>query len=163
LSGLRKRAHTAVGRLRQMSGKALALIALPVVAFAVTDFAIGGGHAGNDFYGTAAQVIPVLLLAFVIEGRAYRLVPTMDASTRLLVILTFILLAAGEGVALYDLAGGKEGSGDVGVVAASIAGGFAGIAVIGLLGQPSEDDWRRIRSDYRREGEDDDVPRRKPQ
>jgi hypothetical protein len=41
LSGRRKRADTAASRLRQTSGKALALIAFPVIAFAVTDFAVG--------------------------------------------------------------------------------------------------------------------------
>jgi hypothetical protein len=50
----------------------------------------------------------VLLLAFVIEGRAYRIVSTMDASTRLLVILTFILLAQARALLFMTSPGGTR-------------------------------------------------------
>ena len=160
LARLRRRVGIARKRLGEIPGKALAVIGLPVIAFAATFFIIGTGHASQGFYETAAQIIPVLLLAFLIEGRAFRIAPTMDTSTRFLVILTLVLLVAGEGVSLYDLAGGDETSRDLAIVAASIAGGFVGIGVIALWGEPSEDDWRRFRSDYRRAPPRDEVPER---
>lgn len=83
-----------------------------VIAFLSSWFFLGIGlafspmHLEPAFYETAAQVIPVLLLAAVVEGRAYRLDEMRGRRNRQIVGFSLFLVFFGEGAALYSIATG---------------------------------------------------------
>lgn len=58
------------------------------------------------FYEVAAQVIPVLLLAAAVEGRAFRIEGVKDRSARAVTGAALFMIFFGEGVALYVVASG---------------------------------------------------------
>jgi hypothetical protein len=107
----------------------------------------------QSFYGTAAQIIPILIVAFALENRAVAFLS--DPRARIYRAQLFLFLAAGELFALLGASGALRGdisaaSRDfaVGEVAASIplsnviaagtaaglVGGFTMIAVLALGG-----------------------------
>jgi hypothetical protein len=81
-----------------------------------------GKEAGSEFYGTAAQIIPVFLLAALIDARQ-----TRDAN-RWQTAIYFVVIALGESVALLVLAFDVRNSMTFAQVAASVSGAVAGLA-----------------------------------
>lgn len=76
------------------------------------------------FYSVAAQIIPVLLLALIVERRLVNAQDAVDPVLDLLVVAMFIL---GETLALWAVAGGRTGPGVLAWVATPLAIGAIGL------------------------------------
>jgi hypothetical protein len=108
----------------------LILIAFWITFFVVDDFQ----PRDTEFFAVAAQVIPVLVLALVLEGRFFGFHDKSDMTTALVVVL---LLGWGEYEALRAVAqgGGAEGAGAA--VSGAVAAGFVGV-LAGAFGRGAE-------------------------
>jgi hypothetical protein len=84
---------------------------------------------GVQFYSTAAQIIPVLFLALIVERRFFEPPDqAIDPLADLLVVLVFI---AGEAIALAVLGGATAGRATMALTATPLAiGGLALVAPI---------------------------------
>jgi len=77
------------------------------------------------FYSTAAQVIPVLFLALIVEQRFFE--PAKEALDPVLDLLVVSMFILGETLALWALAGGKPGRAVMAGVATPLAIGTFGL------------------------------------
>jgi hypothetical protein len=75
----------------------------------------------TEFFGLAAQVIPVLLLAFILEARAFR--HFYDKGDLAYAVFVSAIVGYGEFVALRAVAEDKASSGAGAIAAATIAAG----------------------------------------
>lgn len=110
----------------------------PLLAFALTLLLTNEHAATLDFYSTAAQIIPVLVLVLAIEARAFHLVTMPGAGPRMSVLLEFSVMALGEFYALQPLRTGDVQDGHANWVMAAIVAGVVGVATVALLGSFSE-------------------------
>jgi len=99
----------------------------------------------QDYYGTAAQIIPVLIIAFAVElGRE----PRLNTST-LVTVQLFVFLLGGELAALLGASGALGHHANDLLAAgtsAALAGGFVAVALIALLGPEAVMGQRRARA-----------------
>jgi hypothetical protein len=129
-------------------------LALPIVLAAIAGIFIYFTDEGvlpvSQFYGTAAQIIPILMVAFALERRAIEFVS--DPQARIYRIQLFLFLLVGELFALLGASGALRdpdhpkafAAGSVGgqdwsnVIAAGTAaglvGGFALLTVLAVSG-----------------------------
>jgi parallel beta-helix repeat protein len=97
---------------------------------------------GKDFYGTVAQVIPVLLVAFAIEGRGLR--RNANVAERILAAELTSGLAVAELITLLAVAqASNPGAAPLPtwylrVVAAGLAAGTAAVVVLAFIAEPDK-------------------------
>lgn len=108
----------------------------PLFVFVGTSLVVGDRVAGHDFHAVAAQVIPVLVLALAVERRALSVTGFRDTTDRLIAIMMMLGLGYGEYQALAALTHAQASRIDV--VSGAIAGGFAAVAVTGLLARNTD-------------------------
>jgi hypothetical protein len=103
-----------------------------VIAYAVS----GNADAHRDFFAATAGVIPVLLLALLVESRAFQLARTRasDAPT---VLLTTFVLCAGEVYALIVIASNRSSAFGAPAWFAVVTGLLA-IMTTGLFGRSAQ-------------------------
>lgn len=107
------------------TGRAWQRLFLPIPAFLAVVVAVGEAEASPRFFETAAQVIPVLVIAIALENRAFRPEgPWMPA--RMYAATTLVIVAWGEYEALRAISAGGEG--DTAVVSGALAA--AGVSLI---------------------------------
>jgi|tagenome__1003787_1003787.scaffolds.fasta_scaffold19482831_1 hypothetical protein len=118
-----------------MTWRALAL-AVPVLFALGAALIVGVGDVGelprDDFHSAAAQIIPVLLLALVVEGQSNDLWGTPEGRPVRTVVLLMLLL--GELSALLetgDILARDELS--AAITAAGLVGGFVAVVLVALL------------------------------
>jgi hypothetical protein len=130
--------------------------ALPAIAALILGLLLAPERADLRFYETASQVIPVLLLALVLEARffqSYRLPPPDPSDAEAVRRYTFaaeshvnsqmfrlfilVLLTAGEIVALAALMKGNASQTDPQWVFAPMAAALAAICVWAVFGDPA--------------------------
>lgn len=112
-------------------------LALPLGAFVVTLLlvsSLGSREGSATFHEAGAQIIPILLLALALEGRTFQVARFRDPTELFAAFIVLGFLAVGEYCALRAVYSGQPASGDV--VAAAIAAGFVGVAVLALSGGP---------------------------
>lgn len=100
-----------------------------------------GIKAERQFFSTSAEIIPVLLLALAIEGRAFSLVnfPTTHWLGKELFkissIATMMVLASGEAFALAATTQAAPSPLASGIVIGGLGAGFAGVMTFSVIGQ----------------------------
>jgi hypothetical protein len=127
--------------------------------------ALSPSEATREFYATAAQIIPVLLLVLAVELRFFRLPhgtfraaaramfkpppPSRSRRSRMRLdstamaefmgamfgLWTLSVLIIGEFVALHPIAQGDEDAGSPRAVYGAIAAGLAAVAVLAVIGE----------------------------
>ena len=103
-----------------------------------------GVHANRQYFSSAAEIIPVLLLTLAVEGRAFSLrqLPTDDWIGKELLKIsalgTMSILASGEAFALIATTQDVPSHLLTGVVAGALAAGFAGVMLFSVLDLFSE-------------------------
>jgi parallel beta-helix repeat protein len=112
--------------------------ALPTIAFFLCVFAFPHSTMSENFYSTTAQVIPTLLVAFVLEGRVLRTKASFQV--RVLAGQLALCLLVGETAALIGLSEGSEGTGDgyLPLIAGGLAAGFLAIILAIFIPEPAE-------------------------
>jgi len=126
---------------------------VPVVLAVIAGVLVYGLHGElpvAPFYGLAAEIIPILMIAFALEGRATELLS--DPQIKVYRAQLFVFLLGGEVFALLGASGALRGGastysytqGYVGAghwanviaagTAAGLAGGFAMLTVLALSG-----------------------------
>ena len=114
------------------------------------------GHAEKEYFEAVVQILPVLLLALVIEQRIFTQLPPAPEMTikiqiwnrsvefsgvrwyrrmtRVFALLVLALLGLGEAVAVEALATGESSEADLKTTAGSLAAGFTALIVSALVG-----------------------------
>lgn len=128
-------AEVLLGRLQAPVVRA----AIPLMIFSL-GLVFTGVQASTQFFSTAAEIIPILLLALAIEGRAFSL-RVMNGShwlltevMKLMSIGTMLILGAGEAFALMATNQAPPSPMLTGVVVGALGAGFSGVMIFGLLG-----------------------------
>lgn len=147
-------------KVKRDQGRAFAIpvsLAAPVILAVTAGIFIYLTDAGSlpvpDFYGLAAQIIPILMIAFALEGRATDLLS--DPQLKLYRLQLFLFLLGGEIFALIGASGvlrgdvraaqfaegmvvGSEGGSNVvaAFTTAGLVGGFAMLTVLALFWGP---------------------------
>lgn len=112
---------------------------IPLAAFSV-GLLFSGSQATPQFFAVAAEVIPVLVLALAIEGRAFSLnrLPgdhwLVREIFKLSALGTMFVLAGGEGFALAGASQTEPSPFYTGIVAGAVGAGFAGVMTFSMLG-----------------------------
>jgi uncharacterized membrane protein AbrB (regulator of aidB expression) len=101
----------------------LALLPMPVFVTVAIYFRIDGRPA--EFYSAAAQVLPVLFLAALLDLKAL----SGDPAQATVICQGLLFLVAGELSALTTLADPEQGS-PVSLVLAAVAAGFVSVSVL---------------------------------
>jgi hypothetical protein len=140
---------------------AIAAIAAPVVAYAITAVVVEG-HAKEEYFEAVSQILPVLLLALAIEQRYFtrRPPPAPESplqlelagrrlddrsmarwytlAARIYALVVLVVLGLGEWIAVEVLATGESSSADLKNTAGSLAAGFTALIVSALVGTKAE-------------------------
>jgi hypothetical protein len=134
---------------------ALVAIVVPFVAFMIGRAAVHG-HAKPSYFEEVAGILPVLLLALVVEQRYLnrRSFPSGPTSllresrgtntvvilmSKVYAVLLVIYLALGEFAALQATARGFESGSELKTTAGALAAGFTALIVTGLVGPGGRD------------------------
>jgi hypothetical protein len=118
-----------------------AAVAVPSLAFAAS-LALSwnweiSSSARSNFYTTAGQVLPTLLIAFAIEGRVLR---TTGWEIKVIAIQVIIGLGIGEAAVFLGLSGSGSSGAELPVVIAALVSGFVAVAFAALIPeQPARD------------------------
>jgi hypothetical protein len=118
----------------------LAPAACPTIAYVAVVFILNEGmeSASPDFFRATAEIIPVLLLALIIEAGALRI----EGRGRIDIVANCVTagyLIAGLTFSLYNL--GEDSTRHADVVWASMAAGVAGLLVAAILGRQPKATW----------------------
>jgi hypothetical protein len=121
------------------------LFLLCIIGFVVCVEAVGAERMPEpEFYSISAQVIPIVILALVIEARIVESMAEADLGTLGIVALPIFILSAGEYEALEGVWGrGKEAN--EGVIVASLFVGFGLLlfgAVVGNAARALSERWK---------------------
>jgi hypothetical protein len=103
--------------------RALALLA-PLFALMIPAVLVTAQPINRDFFGIAAQVIPILLLAAVLEIRVLDRIGRIDSQSMGITVIVVLGIAKGEFEALQGVWGGPAAA-DTGWIVGAIATGFA--------------------------------------
>lgn len=112
----------------------------PLLVF-VAGLLFTGIQADREFFSTSAQVIPILLLALAIEGRAFSLESFPGDHwlgrevLKVSAITTMVVLASGEAFALAATTQDTPSPLATGFVVGALGAGFAGVMMLSVLGQ----------------------------
>jgi hypothetical protein len=112
----------------------------PTIAYVAVVFILNEGmeSASPDFFRATAEIIPVLLLALIIEAGALRI----EGRGRIDIVANCVTagyLIAGLTFSLYNL--GEDSTRHADVVWASMAAGVAGLLVAAILGRQPKAAW----------------------
>jgi hypothetical protein len=112
---------------------ATVLAVLPILSFVATLIVLDDGNGSKDFHSTAAEIIPVLLLAIAIEAKGFGRRQLRTGTQLGAALSTMLLLAYGGGEALQSLWKNQAHDGDI--VGAALVAGFVGVLVVWWLGE----------------------------
>jgi hypothetical protein len=107
----------------------------------VVGYLVAADRAGSGFFSTSAQIVPVLLLALVLEVRLFsapRRVLAFPAARRIelgrrgLEAATVVALLGAEAQSLWRIQA-EHGVGDPGLTTGGLAWGFVAIAAIAFV------------------------------
>ena len=109
----------------------------PIVVYVSTLELVHGTPSSDSFFEVSAQVIPVLLLALLVEGRIMNRVAGRSVEEVVLVLSVVMLLALGEEQALQGI--WRHGSARADWIAGALASGIFGIVLLAAL--PEAREW----------------------
>ena len=110
-------------------------VAVPFVVAVISLLVTGDRDGSQEFHAAAAQVVPVLLLALAVDGRAFRMEGHDDTGARVafafVALMTLGLMVFAEAVSLASLLTDHMRNGDIAF--AGIMGGLAGVCMLAFL------------------------------
>jgi len=107
----------------------------PAFIAAAVIWEVGDAPGTLAFHSASAQIIPVLILALVFQGRAFDLGRSRVVVDGLYMFVSLMLLVVGEAVALMSVFTGEPEAGRI--VAGALAVGLSAVAMRALFARPS--------------------------
>jgi hypothetical protein len=110
-------------------------VAIPFAVAVISLFVTGNQDGTREFHAAAAQVVPVLLLALAVDGRAFRLAGAVNNDARVafgfVAVMTLGMMVFAEAVSLHSLLTDRMRNGDIAF--AGIMGGLSGVCALAFL------------------------------
>jgi hypothetical protein len=114
-------------RAKEPTIREAAIALLPMFVFSVVVATVDSGNQSLEFYGAAAQVLPVLFLAAIFDARAL----SANPFHRLIALQVLLYLVVGEYTSLISLLENAESSRTPpNLVTASVMAGFVSVVLL---------------------------------